>query len=212
MLQNQCMPAESNPQITVEPAGRHKPTLRERKKERTRRTIRTEAFRLFREQGYGETTVEQIAEAAEVSPSTFFRYFPSKEQVVLADDLDPLMVRAIAAQPRELPLIAAVRAAIVAAFDEITTAELEFERERMALVYAVPELRGAMARELERNIELMSGIAAERLGRSPDDFEIRAMAGAMTGAMLGALTAQTLTFDRDQILRVIDFLAAGMPL
>ncbi|WP_067720661.1 acyl-CoA-like ligand-binding transcription factor [Nocardia yamanashiensis] len=206
------MPAESNPQITVEPAGRHKPTLRERKKERTRRTIRTEAFRLFREQGYGETTVEQIAEAAEVSPSTFFRYFPSKEQVVLADDLDPLMVRAIATQPRELPLIAAVRAAIVDAFDEITTAELEFERERMALVYAVPELRGAMARELERNIELMSGIAAERLGRSPDDFEIRAMAGAMTGAMLGALTAQTLTFDRDQILRVIDFLAAGMPL
>ncbi|UGT39521.1 TetR family transcriptional regulator [Nocardia yamanashiensis] len=206
------MPAESNPQITVEPAGRHKPTLRERKKERTRRTIRTEAFRLFREQGYGETTVEQIAEAAEVSPSTFFRYFPSKEQVVLADDLDPLMVRAIATQPRELPLIAAVRAAIVEAFDEITTAELEFERERMALVYSVPELRGAMARELERNIELMSGIAAERLGRSPDDFEIRAMAGAMTGAMLGALTAQTLTFDRDQILRVIDFLAAGMPL
>lgn len=212
MLQNQCMPAEPNPQITVEPAGRHKPTLRERKKERTRRTIRTEAFRLFREQGYNETTVEQIAEAAEVSPSTFFRYFPSKEQVVLADDLDPLMVRAIATQPRELPLIAAVRAAIVEAFDEMTTEELEFEQERMALVYAVPELRGAMARELERNIELMSGIAAERLGRSPDDFEIRAMAGAMTGAMLGGLTSQTLTFDRDQILRVIDFLAAGMPL
>jgi len=48
--------------------------LRERKKIRTRETIRQEAFRLIEENGYAATTVEQIAEAAEVSPSTFFRY------------------------------------------------------------------------------------------------------------------------------------------
>lgn len=81
--------------------------LRERKKARTRKTIRTEAFRLFREKGYPHTTVEQIAAAAEVSPSTFFRYFPTKEDLVLADDLDPALIEAFQAQPPELSALTA---------------------------------------------------------------------------------------------------------
>jgi AcrR family transcriptional regulator len=69
-------------QATDQPLG-----LRERKKIKTRQAIRREAFRLFDAHGFAATTVEQIADAAEVSPSTFFRYFPSKESLLLADDL-----------------------------------------------------------------------------------------------------------------------------
>jgi AcrR family transcriptional regulator len=76
-----------------QPAG-----LRERKKAKTRASIREHALRLFREQGYGATTVEQIAEAAEVSPATFYRYFPTKEDVVLQDDMDVLALEALEQQ------------------------------------------------------------------------------------------------------------------
>jgi AcrR family transcriptional regulator len=81
--------------------------LRERKKARTRRTIRTEAFRLFRKQGYSETTVDQIAAAAKISSRTFFRYFQNKEQVVLDDDLDPLLIRNVTMQPPDMSVTAA---------------------------------------------------------------------------------------------------------
>src|ERR1700741_4675294 len=93
-------------QVTERPLG-----LRERKKIKTRQAIRREAIRLFDANGYAATTVEQIAEAAEVSPSTFFRYFPSKESLLLADDLDPLILQAFRDQPRDLSLVQAFRRA-----------------------------------------------------------------------------------------------------
>jgi AcrR family transcriptional regulator len=57
--------------------------LRELKRERTRRLISDKAFELFTDRGFGQTTVEQIAAAAEVGPSTLYRYFPTKERLVL---------------------------------------------------------------------------------------------------------------------------------
>src|SRR6202050_5561478 len=95
------------------PLGAPRPDgVRERKKARTRASLREHALRLFRDQGYTATTVEQIAAAAEVSPSTFFRYFPTKEDLVLQDDMDTRMAEAFARQPPELAPVAALRAAM----------------------------------------------------------------------------------------------------
>jgi len=187
--------------------------LRERKKERTRHTIRAEAMRLFREQGYAETTVEQIAEAAEVSPSTFFRYFPSKEQVALTDDLDPLIIAAVEAQPTELsPLRAFVRA-IVEVFEALEPEDLALEQQRMALIYTVPELSSVIARETERNVRLVAGLVAQRVGRSPDELEVRAFAGALIGALSTTVDAtEAAMLDMNKLERVAEFMEAGMPL
>ncbi|WP_433599588.1 TetR family transcriptional regulator [Nocardia sp. CA-135953] len=185
-------------------------SLRERKKERTRRTIREEAFRLFREQGYTETTIEQIAAAAEVSPSTFFRYFPTKEQLVLADDLDPLMIDAIRAQPHDIPPMTAFRNAVAGVFANLPAAELAFEQERQELLYHVPELRAAIGLELQRGIDLMAGLLADQMGRDADDFEIRVTAGAIAGVALGIARFNPL--NAENLNRALDFLEAGLPL
>src|SRR5450432_3257165 len=113
------MTTMSEGSVAARPAG-----LRERKKARTRAAIRQHALRLFREQGYAATTVDQIAAAAEVSPSTFFRYFPTKEDVVLQDDFDVLALAAFESLPGDLSPIAAFRAASAAAFAALSADEL----------------------------------------------------------------------------------------
>ncbi|WP_254206250.1 acyl-CoA-like ligand-binding transcription factor [Nocardia alni] len=187
--------------------------LRERKKERTRRTIRTEAMRLFREQGYAETTVEQIAEAAEVSPSTFFRYFPSKERLALTDDMDPLVIQAIAEQPAELSPLRAFMRATIDVFRALDPEDLAFEQQRMALIYSVPELRSVIAQETERNVDLIARLVADRVCRSADELEVRAFAGALIGAAMTAFDPTPgVGLDMDKLERIVDFLEAGMKL
>src|SRR5437879_13434513 len=91
MGENPIMASSDRPPKRVDPAL--PPTgLRERKKQRTRDAIQREAMRLFQEQGYEATTIEQIAAAADISPSTFFNYFPTKEDVVFNDPYDPLFI------------------------------------------------------------------------------------------------------------------------
>jgi AcrR family transcriptional regulator len=162
-------------------------SLRERKKARTRASLREHALRLFREQGYQATTVEQIAAAAEVSPSTFFRYFPTKEDLVLQDDMDTRVVEAFARQPPGLPPIPAVRAAMREAWGSFTPAEWEQIRQGAQLSMHVPEIRARAMNEFARTINVIAGALASRTGRDPDDLRVRVLAGAVVGVMMSIL-------------------------
>jgi AcrR family transcriptional regulator len=160
------------------------PGLRERKKAKTRAAIQAEALRLFREQGYDATTVEQICEAAEVSESTFYRYFPNKPDVVLYDELDPLLIQALKEQPADVPPLTAVRAAFQTVFAALTPAQQTEQLQRSTLSLAVPELRATMLDQLAQGIELLAHILAER-SRQPDpDLAHRTLAGAVVGAIM----------------------------
>jgi AcrR family transcriptional regulator len=193
-------------------------SLRERKKARTRASIREHALRLFREQGYGGTTVEQIAAAAEVSPSTFFRYFPTKEDVVLRDDLDERMFEMFEQQPSSMPPVTALRVAIREAIATLTPEEWAEFRESAALGMSVPEVRARMLDETARTIARAAEAVAKRVGRSPEDLAVRVLAGAMYGAMLAVMTPETFSegemdaglFDRvDEALAMLE---SGLPL
>jgi AcrR family transcriptional regulator len=163
--------------------------LRERKKARTRAAIQSQALRLFREQGYDTTTVQQIIEEVEVSESTFFRYFATKADVVLLDDFDPVIVAAFREQPRELSVVQALRAAFARAFGQMTDDERSVQEDRMLLVLSVPELRAAMLDQLASAMSLLAEIIAERTGRSRNDISVRTFAGAVVGAAMAAMFA-----------------------
>jgi AcrR family transcriptional regulator len=164
--------------------------LRERKKARTRAAIREHALRLFREKGYRDTTVEQIATAADVSPSTFFRYFPTKEDVVLRDDFDDRILEAFGRQPASMSAIAAIRAAMREAIGTLTPAEWAEFREANELGATVPEIRARTLDELRRTIDVMTDALAKRVGRPAGDLAVRTYAGAIFGIVLAVLAPQ----------------------
>jgi AcrR family transcriptional regulator len=196
-----------------------KPGLRERKKARTRASIREHALRLFREQGYAATTVEQIAEAAEVSPSTFFRYFPTKEDVVLQDDMDLVLMEALERQPPGLSPIAAIRAATRETVASYSPEDLARLREMAEFSLSVPEVRARSLDEFARTIQVMAEAIAKRAGRAPDDFAARTIAGAVVGVIMSATMPWTDWTSKaasgDMFQRIDDALAlleAGLPL
>ena len=169
-----------------QPSAANSAGLRERKKAKTRAAIQEHALRLFGAQGYAATSVEQIAAAAEVSPSTFFRYFPTKEDVVLYDALDPLLLASFRAQPPALTPIQAMRAGFRATFAALSPADLAQQQKRAALVMREPALRMRMLDEILNSLEMLGGLIGERVGRPGDDFAVRVFAGAVVGAVLAA--------------------------
>ncbi|UXA18823.1 TetR/AcrR family transcriptional regulator [Mycobacterium sp. SMC-4] len=159
-------------------------SLRERKKAQTRLAIRRAAFRLFEQHGYANTTVEQIAEAAEVSPRTFYRYFGVKEAVLISDDHVSPVVAAFAAAPKELSTVAAYRHAIHTVFGGLSAEEREDAIIGQRLLYQVPEAYGLIYAEYIRLIDLLADVLADRLGPDVDEFERRMIAGALVGVII----------------------------
>jgi AcrR family transcriptional regulator len=195
--------------MTDVPAG--DPGLRERKKARTRAAIRQHALRLFREQGYGATTTEQIAAAAEVSPATFFRYFPTKEDVVLQDDFDIITLQALEAQPPELSPIAAFRGAAAAARDQLSADDLARFAETTQLTLSVPEIRARALDELIRTTDVITAAIAARTGRGADDFAARNLAGAIIGVIMTAtMPWQTVVGGSTNVDEMFDRIDAGL--
>jgi AcrR family transcriptional regulator len=180
------------------------PGLRERKKAKTRRSIQEHALRLIAERGYDGTTVEQIAEAAEVSPSTFFRYFPTKEDVILRDDYDPILVEALLRQPPELAPIPALRAALREVFGTVYAEARDELYRRTRLQMDVPALRARLMQQQLETFQTFAGAMAARTGREPTDPDVRAFAGAFMGVAMAAVMQWMESGGKDELPDLID--------
>jgi AcrR family transcriptional regulator len=167
------------------------------------------------QRGYEATTVSQIAAAAEVSESTFFRYFATKEDVVLWDAFDPLILDALRRQPAGLGPVAALRGAFREVLGPLAAAERAALRERLALVLSIPPVRAAGANQIGQPLRQLAEIVAGRVGRTADDFAVRTLLGAVAGACLAVLPAMAEDPDADVVLlldRALAQLEAGLPL
>lgn len=192
-----------------------RPGLRERKKARTRAAIQDAALRLYIEQGYAGTTIEQIAEAAEVSQSTFFRYFPTKSETVMYDRLDPPMFESFLRQPAGLSPAAAMRAAVHEVLQKLSEEDMELEVTRWRLVSGVPELRAGLALRIDDESQIVAELVAKRVGKEPDDFGVMTYTGALIGVLIAAFTAAHNKPDSDFVEhfdRAFEYFDRGLPL
>ena len=156
--------------------------------ERTRRALRSAAYRLFLEHGYEKTPVALIASEAGVSHMTFFRHFPTKEDVVLSDDYDSLLERLVRERPDTEPPVARIRAALAVALPEVYARERESLLLRTRLILDTPALRRRMGDSMRGSqAALASGLAPDAPAGPP--LAARAAAAACTAALAEAITA-----------------------
>lgn len=188
--------------------------LRERKKQRTARTIEDSALRLFAEQGYHATTIAQIADDAEISPRTFFAYFPSKESV-LFNDFEPAfqsLAEHLDARGGE-SLLDSLRAWIIEIVEHDGLPD-EREHVRRQVIAASEELIAYERRLTTRFETLIAAAAAADLDADPQDLRPRIIAAAVA-ATLAALrpdpnNPETDTDPLEQLDDALAFLRGGI--
>jgi len=163
------------------------PGLRERKKAQTRHNLQQQALRLFSEKGYEATTVEQIAAAAGVSSMTFFRYFPTKEDVVLSDDYDDLLTAQIEARPADEPALLRVQVGARTGLALVYAADREGLLLRTRLILRTPALRARLWEQQTATEQLIARALATRGDHREDNLRLRVAAAACMAAVTTAV-------------------------
>ncbi|WOC11409.1 TetR family transcriptional regulator [Gordonia sp. MP11Mi] len=190
-----------------------RPGLRERNKARTRDAIRTAAMSLFEQQGYAATTVAQIAEAADVSHTTFFRYFQSKEQVVLSDDLDEVRAELMTSIEPGLGRFDLVRRLITELFRAGSDDEWASNQDRFRLIQTEPALVTAQQSQADQALIEMREYIADYLSVAADDIGLRVFIAASAGVLFHVVghTGGGEIPTLEDCLEALDLLEAGLP-
>jgi AcrR family transcriptional regulator len=190
--------------------------LRERKKQQTRDTIARVALELFAERGYDDTTLAEIAEAADVSPRTIFAYFDSKEEILFCEEPAQLaeLKHALAQRPEGSTTIDELRELLssIPPPDELAVLRKRIFRSSPALIL---KMRACIA-EFE---PVLAESFAKDLGSDPDDIRAVLIAASATAAFKSIhdrLEADTVgeTISHEEAMAIVDevleFLRGGL--
>ena len=158
-----------------------------RKRVTSRAELENAAFGLFQARGFEHVTVDEIAAAAGIGRRTFFRYFPSKNDIpwgAFEAELDRMRAR-LKACPPEVPLMDAIRLALVD-FNRVAPAQVPMHRRRMELILRVPTLLAHSTLRFTAWREVIAEFVAERTGLHPGDLAPQAIAHAVLGVAVAA--------------------------
>jgi AcrR family transcriptional regulator len=165
------------------------PDWRQRKKNATRDRIRASALRLFSEQGYDATTVEQIAAAAGVSHMTFFRYFPTKEDVALSDSYDPLLAGLLEQTPDAWPLTGRIRTALLQGLQQLHDTDRDALLAQNKLIIATPALRERLwASQMDTQQYILQALGTGQDNPQPSFTDRVTVAACLAAATTAILT------------------------
>lgn len=160
---------------------------RERKKLDAMRHIQHTALDLFDAHGYGHVTIERIAAEAEVSPSSVYRYFGTKEHLVLHDEYDPELIEALNSELATHDPVTALRVALSTAFRQILRSDEELIRRRMRYSMEEPSVRAEMIRQTEELEAELRRMMARHSGHGADDLDVRVVTAALVAGFVAAL-------------------------
>ena len=191
-------------------AAASKPSLRERKKQRTRESIVDSATRLFTVQGYDGTTLAQVAEDADVATSTFFNYFPTKVDIVFCV-LDAVIESArsrIEGRPEAESAVQAISAWLTADLPSVEMPYAQVIPTIGRIIESSPELAAEQRLRLAKLEDVLAAGFARDFGETPDGMRSRVMGAMALGGMLDAWSAWLETHASDAELHLSEALAA----
>lgn len=187
-------------QTTQPPLG-----LRERKKLKAMRHIQEVALDLFDRDGYSHVTIERIAAEAEVSPSSVYRYFGTKEMIVLWDEYDPIMLQAFDDKLAAKDPITALREVLT---EVVTAAMFEHDerhiRRRMQYMMTEPAIRAGLNRQADEMAVELRHTMAKHTARDPDGLELRVVTAALIAAFIEAIVYWHESGYRDSMRDIVD--------
>ena len=176
----------------------------------TRAELEQVAFELFDRQGFEGTTVGDIARAAGIGRRTFFRYFPSKNDIpwgAFESELDRMRVR-LKACPPEVPLMDAIRVALID-FNQVSPAQIPLHRRRMELILRVPALQAHSTLRYAAWRQVVAEFVAGRTGQPPDSLLPVTLGYAVQGLFVAACEQWLAGADTD-LGRLIDAAVHGL--
>ena len=196
------------------------PGLRERKKRKTRETIIKVALELFVERGYEETTIAEIADAAEISPRTIFAYFPTKADILFYDqpEMQQRLAQVFRDRPEGATALDALRDFIAGTLSPASEEEHNVALRRRTVIAANETLRRNQRARLAPFEQLMAEAIAKDLRAGPDDIRPRMIAAALATALSAIRDHDRVTSPElaspEQVMAVIDdvmgFLRGGL--
>jgi AcrR family transcriptional regulator len=190
--------------------------LRARKKQTAMRRVQEVALDLFDERGFTNVSVEEIAAAAGISPSSVYRYFGTKEGIVLYDDVDLQFIERTEAELGSHPPVAAVRRAMTDVFADFFERDDELARRKVRYAYEEPALRTANLETADSFVPLLAEVLARSTGRRPDELDVQVIAAALVASLNAAVrhwhASGYRTPLRKEIDRALSVLESGLPL